>query len=1006
MGPFQWFLFVYVLGGLTFVPLLLAVALYIGWRTLPVEEPNAAKAKANDPGQLTRSGDEKLVFKTATDDLAEKFHRKHDSDVAAGYFAVCREWIPGGVNGKPPDRLTPAGEEISKESPSVYQTMYRSLFDRSQKPTIEPQKDGAGKSTKRANNIFYVVLRHGHLMLYDDIQQLEVRYVISLDYHDVDIYGGSEEPLPEGELWVKRHAIRMTRKASKGFTEKPSLPFFLFSENLSEKEDFYHALLKNQERSVPDAPVAEDFDTSFIVSLVQKLHSSEEQLQTRWLNAFVGRLFLATYKTPEMEDFIRAKLTKKISRVKKPTFVTRISLHKIDTGSGAPFLTNPRLKDLTVNGDCVAEMDVEYTGGFRIEIGATAGSIWGHMLLRLKPPPSNRLWFTFEKMPQMDLALEPIVSSRKITYGIILSAMESRIREVFAESLVLPFWDDIPFLDTTGQKHRGGIWKREKKDNDVEIPDETPEDEGETAAGTAEDMKAIKQDDRNWSMPALAGGSGDQSARPGDRRSIASLPGADGTTAEEEKTPPAKVPRILRTPSFGNVADPKVTANHADSDYTKSDGSSEATPKREAAAFLKDLSARSPPESHEGSPPKESAMAEALSKGRSGSSASKASVDSTTAAPRDSTIELPKTMRGIDSNSSSRPATPADPSRESKRSSTYDESKPNKTLVQQARSMTAADRKQALASATAAAQKWGSSLGWGVLKNKKEAAGTDQASRNNEPPTPTAPMGRGQPLPPPGQPLPRPNKPNNLMSNIPFMASKKPTLPKRSDTNAATSVSPKPSPQLKPSQPPPLPHRRRRRSTKHSLDQSDGGDDLLVVEAPTESAPNSPQVERNINRDSFFGHGEHADDLPPDYSGSGYGLDRADSPPPQRVSNARRQDMAQASHDPSSTKNAPSESSTPDLSDKEVALSQRPAAPALPPRAVAPAAVEDEMQLPRPPPPARTGSDTSGDSPRLSRIPSPSPSRSATSKGRKALGLNKKSSNLSLGARSATPDAG
>ena len=58
-------------------------------------------------------------------------------------------------------------------------------------------------------------------------------------------------------------------------------------------------------------PEAEDFDIKHIVGLVQKLHSTEEQLQTRWLNAMIGRLFLAIYKTPELEDFIKSKLMKK-----------------------------------------------------------------------------------------------------------------------------------------------------------------------------------------------------------------------------------------------------------------------------------------------------------------------------------------------------------------------------------------------------------------------------------------------------------------------------------------------------------------------------------------------------------------------------------------------------------------------------------------------------------------------------------------------------------------------
>ena len=59
---------------------------------------------------------------------------------------------------EPPERTTPSGEVVGAESPSVYQTMYRSIFDRQQKPTIQPSK-ADGKAVKRARNVFFVVLR-------------------------------------------------------------------------------------------------------------------------------------------------------------------------------------------------------------------------------------------------------------------------------------------------------------------------------------------------------------------------------------------------------------------------------------------------------------------------------------------------------------------------------------------------------------------------------------------------------------------------------------------------------------------------------------------------------------------------------------------------------------------------------------------------------------------------------------------------------------------------------
>ena len=158
MGSLGSFLFVYFLGGLTFLPLVLSlISLYVYLTLRPVPPQLSEQCEqAQDP--IRRPADDQYSLKSGTDELAEKFQRTHESDVAAGYFVVCREYVPGGINGKPPERTTPAGEVVAAESPSVYQTMYRSLFDRKQAPTIDPGK-GNGKNGKRARNMFYIVLR-------------------------------------------------------------------------------------------------------------------------------------------------------------------------------------------------------------------------------------------------------------------------------------------------------------------------------------------------------------------------------------------------------------------------------------------------------------------------------------------------------------------------------------------------------------------------------------------------------------------------------------------------------------------------------------------------------------------------------------------------------------------------------------------------------------------------------------------------------------------------------
>jgi hypothetical protein len=178
MGALTSFLIAYLLGGLTFIPLLLLALVIHAYLTFPVHDETNSSTE-ND--SILRPGDSPDVIRPGyggvdgpdairpgggggdgLDKGAEEKlqHRANQEvDVAAGYFAVCREYVPGGLNGKPPERTTPVGSAtIASPSPSVYQSMYRSIFDRRQ--TASPlDNKGAGRPQKRGGNVVYVVLR-------------------------------------------------------------------------------------------------------------------------------------------------------------------------------------------------------------------------------------------------------------------------------------------------------------------------------------------------------------------------------------------------------------------------------------------------------------------------------------------------------------------------------------------------------------------------------------------------------------------------------------------------------------------------------------------------------------------------------------------------------------------------------------------------------------------------------------------------------------------------------
>lgn len=757
---------------------------------------------------------------------------------------------------------------------------------------------------------------------------LEVRYVLSLAHHDISIYGGGEH-IPEGELFIKRNALCLTRKTDVGELTPdgiPSKPFFLFGDNTSEKEDFYFAMLKNQERKpdvVNNPPIPLVFEVKDMIGLVQRLHSSEEHMQTRWVNAMLGRVFLSLYKTPDIENFIRAKMTKKISRVKKPTFLSGIVLRRIDMGEGAPFITNPRLKDLTVDGDCVVEGDVRYTGNFRLEIAATARidlgtrfkarevnlilavvfkKVEGHFLVRIKPPPTNRVWMTFAQPPKIDMSIEPIVSSRQITYTVILRQIENRIKEVIAESIVMPFWDDVTFYSTESKRWRGGIFVDDEAHS-------TPPDLETAAAedGEVDEVEHLESEVSSTSMPAMeksisvptpdTAHSSTYSRKAA--RSLFNLSGskaiASTSSVDVNKPSTSEKPKAIRHGSFTSASSPIVSM-----DVTNVDAFKPTTPPEHshAASAMAAISARShpssPSETPMGSPSRPSSLL------KSGSQSSASSGDHDDQDEGNPQLALDTNIDGSTKNASQvYSASPTSIGGASYKSDSFQSVKNTlqakdstplsnklgslpdhindqnvkKTFTQSRRQDSSSTSKSsndsenpatppkritltAVANAAASAKRWGLN----ALQRGADQAKDASSDRGDTKPDLSQPMGRGRPLPLPlGTPLPPPDR-RTPTAPIPMPKRKPlapPALPKRPDHEVSQQDVSKPSYGLMPESPatdstpkmghvnggdnraPPLP---KRHDQSYPVKEcgKENEDGLFVIAAPPDSEPTTP----------------------------------------------------------------------------------------------------------------------------------------------------------------------
>lgn len=158
MGSWTGFLLTYLLGGVTFLPLVIVLVLVHAHLTFP-HRVDADPDHDEDSG-LVQPGDDLGPLKVAQKELKDRAAKRpshSDTETAAGYYAVCREYTPMGINAKPIERSTPIGSTtVAAPSQSVYQSMYRSLFDRKQQPG--PLDNGKSGRPKKGN-VFYVVLR-------------------------------------------------------------------------------------------------------------------------------------------------------------------------------------------------------------------------------------------------------------------------------------------------------------------------------------------------------------------------------------------------------------------------------------------------------------------------------------------------------------------------------------------------------------------------------------------------------------------------------------------------------------------------------------------------------------------------------------------------------------------------------------------------------------------------------------------------------------------------------
>lgn len=524
---FRFFL-TYLFGGVSFVPLTLLLIWYLSPQTSEIPEERTKQDKLKAEQESLKHG-EPIGYRTLR--AGELFYRQNSGKKASysGWITVTKEFYRFPQINSEDFKSNAENAEMDTESNVLTDgtTGSSGIFSKMMKTgnnsnnhaagsgvnsvddenESDPAAHGTGKlRTIRKRNRFFGVIKHGNLFLYSNETQKDVKHAIVLDNYIVALW---PRDLTDGQLFTKRSSIVLIKKADKveemehlvdileGKALNITLPKssrYLYADTSIEKEDWYFSLLRatSGEYNMTGHSVFDKLNptlmarplycnTSDMIDLIETLNSTEHQLASKWLNALIGKLFLATYKTEEFKTAFKNKIEEKLKKIRTPGFLDQLQIQRIDVGHAAPFITNPRLKSLSPEGDLEVLVNFSYAGKAMVEISTklflnigvgfkqrqfdiimkiTVNKINGELMVKLKSEPSSRLWYTFTGMPDIDLEIEPVLSSRNISYGIITTILENKFKDAIKTSLVYPFFDDFIFYRSPQELFRGGIFDR------------------------------------------------------------------------------------------------------------------------------------------------------------------------------------------------------------------------------------------------------------------------------------------------------------------------------------------------------------------------------------------------------------------------------------------------------------------------------------------------------------------------------------------------------------------
>lgn len=308
----------------------------------------------------------------------------------------------------------------------------------------------------RPEGVYFMVLKQASLFLYRSEDQEHCEGIASIKGHLIDIFPHS---LLLDEIFKKEFPIRICNPAGSLFGAQSTA--YVYAANGSEKEDWLYALRRAAVEVQPEIKArreALDFP-GFIQRAAETLEATPSLDATgELISALVGRVLFNVHKADEVKALIRERFDRKVAALPKPAMLGPLVLEELSLGQGIPVLSNGKLHSLNHNHELAGSIDLLYPGGLTLRISTsisvTAGIVIpvtvdvvvkrlaGRLMLKIKGPPSDRLWFGFYRLPDYDIHVLPAVSSRALSWNFVQTIISKQIDDAMREFVVLPNMDD------------------------------------------------------------------------------------------------------------------------------------------------------------------------------------------------------------------------------------------------------------------------------------------------------------------------------------------------------------------------------------------------------------------------------------------------------------------------------------------------------------------------------------------------------------------------------------